>query len=276
MVNDIIPLLPKCKVYVEPFGGGASILLARRPVAVEVYNDLDPGLYNFFKVMANGLLFNRFYRRVMAMPCHRAFYDEYLETWKDQEDRVERAAQWYILARQSFGGRFGAGYGTAVTTSVRGMASTTSNWITALKALPFVHERLRRAHVTGVDYRKVLDRWDGPETLFYCDPPYVHDERSDVRYDNELTNDEHIEFIDRIMALEGMVVLSGYPNDIYKTLEFSGWETIDFETTCSVAGRVRGSGLQGEGAVLENQPRTERVWRNPQSLEKVDRQLALI
>lgn len=77
MVAKILPMLtaiPHTR-YVEPFGGGASILMAKPPVDVETYNDLDSALYDFFTVLADPDLFPQFVRRVKLLPCSRQLYD---------------------------------------------------------------------------------------------------------------------------------------------------------------------------------------------------------
>lgn len=117
MVAKLLPLMPPCRRYVEVFGGGASLLFARAPAEVEVYNDLDEGLADFFRVLADPKLFKKFHRRVGLLPSSRAIYNEYRRTWREQSDRVERAARWFVVARQSFGGSFGASFGTCITAS---------------------------------------------------------------------------------------------------------------------------------------------------------------
>src|SRR3990167_6251247 len=131
MTTKIIPILVKMphERYVEPFGGGASILLAKKPKPVEVYNDLDRGLYDFFSVLSDPELFDRFYRRVAVLPYSRQFYSEYREEWEEEKDKVIRAAKWFVVARQSFSGSFGHSWGSAVTSTKRGMAETCSKWL---------------------------------------------------------------------------------------------------------------------------------------------------
>jgi len=93
MQRKILPLLPRCKRYCEPFGGGASILLARDPVEVETYNDLNEALVDFFRVLADPELFEAFHRRVAPLPYSRAIYNECRKTWRDEPDRIKRAAK---------------------------------------------------------------------------------------------------------------------------------------------------------------------------------------
>jgi DNA adenine methylase len=264
MVAKILPLLPPHRHYVEPFGGGASILLAKPPCAgVETYNDVDEGLANFFRVLANPELFAKFYRRVEALPWGRAIYEECCETWENKADLVERVARWFVVARQSFAGCFGAGWGSAVATARKGMAHTSSAWLSALDLLPEIHSRLRRVQVECADWRVVLERYCGPGYLAYIDPPYVQTARSDERYRHELTFDDHEELVEALLAYDGAVVLSGYDCPSYRRFDEAGWDKHEIKTVCHAAGKTRGTGILGEGSARRMQPRTEVVWVKP-------------
>ena len=46
--NFILQNLPHHTRYIEPFGGGGSILISKKPAEVEVYNDVNRGVVNFF------------------------------------------------------------------------------------------------------------------------------------------------------------------------------------------------------------------------------------
>ena len=268
MVANLLPLLPPCLRYVEPFGGGASILFAREPAELEVYNDLDEGLVNFFRVIADRETFGRFYRRVALLPYSRAIYDQCRREWASQTDPIPRAAMWYVVARQSFSGRFAASWGTTVTASSRGRAESVANWQSALDALPLVHARLSRVQIEQADWRRVLDRYDTPETLFYCDPPYPHASRDkSTRYAHELTDADHEDLVEKLLAVVGMVCLSSYPGGAYRRLGEAGWHRTQWRTACYAAGRTRATGIQGAGSALRMQPRTEVLWRNPAAMK---------
>ena len=274
MVAKIMPILtaiPHTR-YVEPFGGGASILMAKPPVDVETYNDLDSALYDFFTVLADPDLFPQFVRRVRLLPYSRQLYDHARATWRDEPDKIKRAALWFVVARMSFGGRFESGWGTAVTASYRNRAGQVSLWQTALNNLPRVHKRLQRVQIENTDFMRVLERYDTPETLFYCDPPYVKDTRSAGGYTHEMDNGQHEALVDALLNVKGYAVLSGYAHPIYDVLSDSGWQRTDWQTACHAAGRTRNSNLQGKGAALKHQSRVESVWISP----RVPRQLELI
>ena len=267
MVRKIIPVLIKIphERYVEPFGGGASILLAKKPKPLEVYNDLDRGLYDFFSVLADPELFNQFYRRVAVLPYSRQFYSEYREEWEEETDRIIGVAKWFLVARQSFSGDFGQSWSSNVTSTRRGMAMTCSTWLSCIEMLPQIHARLQRVQIENADFRTILDRYDTPKTLFYCDPPYIPETRKAGGYTHEMTAEDQQELVSLLLRLKGKVVLSGYNHEIYALLEQSGWIRYDFHTACFAAGKTRNSGLQGKGKALEKQGRIESLWVKPYS-----------
>ena len=90
--------------YVEPFGGGASVLLAKEPVAIEVYNDIDGRLVDLFKVLADERLFKKFHWIVSALPYSRKMFNDFKKEIVTEKDLTRRAAMFYVLVRQSFAG----------------------------------------------------------------------------------------------------------------------------------------------------------------------------
>jgi len=271
MTARIVPLLPPHREYVEPFGGGASVLLAKRPAKVETWNDRDGGLAGFFRVLCDPGQFKAFRRLVEAHPYSRELWNEARASWEAEADPVRRAALWFVVARQSFGGCFGAGWGSAVERSRAGMAGTASQWLSCLRGLPAIHARLVRVQIENADFRTILKRYDGPGYLAYCDPPYVHATRRAGGYAHEMTEADHAEFVERLLAYRGAVVLSGYAHEVYRPLAEAGWERRDFETACYAAARTRATGILGAGAALRKQARTESVWRNPEALRRCRR-----
>jgi len=266
MVKTIVPLLEEIphEHYCEPFGGGASVLLAKRPPGgVETYNDLDGALFDLFSVLSDPELFAAFYERVRVLPHHRRFYNEYRETWRQEPDRVARVAKWFLVARQSFSGAFGASWGSAVGYTSRGMAGTTSMWLGAIEMLPAIHARLQRVQIENADWRTILERYDTPDTLFYLDPPYVASTRRSGGYDHEMTDADHAEMVGALLELQGKAVVSGYPNLLYAPLEGAGWRVEHTQTVCSAAARTRNTGIQGKGSATAKQPRTECLWLSP-------------
>jgi DNA adenine methylase len=262
MRSKLLPILEAVphRRYCEPFGGGASLLLAKTPVEVETYNDLDGRLHNFFTVLADPDLFEEFHRRVAMLPYSRRVYAEARD--RDMTTGVDSAVAFFTRARQSFSGKIHSGWSMSKTESSRGMASTCSGWLSILDMLPEIHARLQRVQIECNDWRKVLRQYDTSETLFYLDPPYVHATReATTRYDHEMTDDDHVEMVGMLLELEGHAALSGYDHPIYNPLIDAGWTCHRWDTSCDARGRT--CGMVGTGSATRDAPRTECLWVSP-------------
>ena len=260
LVKKLLPLVPEHRIYVEVFGGGASLLLAKDPAMseVEVYNDLDSRLVNLFEVLREPENFREFERRAVLTPFGR---EQFRRCRADESvGAVEKAWAFFVRQRQSFGG-MGESFGATFSSSSRGMAGGNSRWLGAIAGLPELHERLMRVQIEQDDWRKILDRYDSEETFFYLDPPYVASSRRSGGYRCELWDSDHEELVDRVLGLKGRVLLSGYPNGIYQPLE-AVWKLRRWYVVCSAAGRTKGNGLTGVGNAKKKQPRIEAVWMN--------------
>lgn len=268
MLKKILPVLAGIphKRYCEPFGGGATVLLAKPPVEIETYNDLDSGLYSFFMCLSDPDLFPLFEQRVKYLLYSRELYNDCRATWEQESDMVKRAVKFFVVARQSFSGEIGGGWSFVVTESSRGMAQTASKWESIKAQLPEIHKRLLRVQIENYPFERVIKTYDTPDTLFYCDPPYVHSTRKDKRYAHEMSDEQHEQLIDMLLGIKGHAVVSGYPNEIYDKLTQNDWVYQTFNTACHAAGRTRATGLQGEGVALEKQQRTEALWISPHSM----------
>lgn len=259
MVAKLLPLIPEHRIYVEVFGGGGSLLLAKPPSLVEVYNDLDGRLVNLFRVLRDPDQFAEFERLACFTAFSRQEFDE-AKAGLEEGNPVERAWKFYVVGRQSFSGLLETwGYGRS--SSARGMAGQCSKWIGSIEGLPELHLRLMRVQIERDDWRKILKRFDSPETFFYLDPPYVPKTRKSGGYKHELSEKDHAELVEKCQKLEGKVLLSGYPNEIYQPLEAT-WRMMTWRTACHAAGRTRGTKILGVGSALAKQSRTEAVWMN--------------
>ena len=276
MTAKLLKLIPSHHTYAECFGGAGALLFAKKPSPVEVYNDLDGGLVNFFRVLRDPEKFERFQRLVSLTPYSREEYNFCRNTWEGCTDDVERAYRWFVVARMSFSGQFGNSWSFDVIRSARGMAGECSRWLNTIDLLPQIHARLMRVQIEHKDFREVINIYDTPNTLLYMDPPYVPDTRREGGYKHEMTLDDHRKLVDLLFNVEGMVILSGYRHPVYEPLERVGWRRHDYETVCHAAGKTRGTGIQGKGAAKRMQPRVESVWVNPQAIRaKSGGQLAL-
>lgn len=256
----LLSLLPPHDKYIEVFGGGAVLLLNKPPVSVEVYNDIDHALYEFFLTLSDPELFERFYRRVAVLPCSRELYNMCRATWDKQETMEERVWRWFVVARQSFGGYFGHSWAFNVNHSARNMAGACRAWLSSIERLPEVHARLQRVQIECSDFRRCLQTYDGDGWLAYCDPPYIKETRREGRYRYEMTLDDHKDLVNLLLRYRGSVMLSCYDHEIYVPLREAGWRRVEFHVPCLVAAKTRATGLQGKGKLLAMQMRKEVVY----------------
>lgn len=270
MIGKLRKLLPVHKTYVELFGGGASLLHDKPPSRVEVYNDTDRGLVNFWQVVRDPELFKKFQLAVSLVPYSREEFHDARATWEAQTNPVEKAVRWYTVARQCVSGdhRIG-GWSFCRGESTRGMSSSVSSWLSAIDRLPEIHERWRRVQIEHDDFRCVLERYDSDETVFYCDPPYAIETRELLtrrragRYRHEMSLVDHAELVTALLTMKGKGVLSVYDHEVYEPLKEAGWHRVEFHTSAMAAGRTRQHGILGHGAATANRARVETVWISP-------------
>ena len=273
MVSKLLPYIPNHRIYVELFGGGASMLIARQPSSIEVYNDLNSGLVNFFRVLRDAKQFKQFQRLVALTPYAREEFDLCKKSWREISDPVKQAHRWFIVSRMSFGANFHS-WGYGVTDSCRGMASRVSGWLGAIEKLPEISTRLLRVQIENKDAFDLLACFDGPETFFYLDPPYVVSTRKGGSYEHELTDERHRRLVKVLQGIKGKALLSGYANPIYAELERAGWQRRDWEMVCSLGGHTRLNGRMGKGGAKQKEKRVESIWFNYE-VENTNQELAL-
>jgi DNA adenine methylase len=216
----LLPLLPTCHHYCEPFAGSGAVLLNRTPSPVETYNDLDGEVVNFFRVLRDqgDLLV----RSIGLTPFSR---EEFAAACKldPEADPFERARRFYVRARQV---RIGLAQTATVgrwanckNTSRAGMSGVVSRWLGGVEDLSLIAQRLLRVQIENRPALHVIELYDSPTTLFYCDPPYIHDTRGDSKaYGHEMSDSQHTELADTLNHVRGMVAISNYPCDLMDRL----------------------------------------------------------
>ena len=224
-LNWLLPLLPYTNHYCEPFGGSAAVLLNRHPSPVETYNDLDGEIVNFFKTLRDDG--DNLVKNIALTPFSREEFQKAINKPSGELTDLERARRFYIRARQVRTGlaqkASNGRWANCLNTSRSGMAGAVSRWLGSIEDLDLIANRLLRVQIEHDDALKVISRYDSPRTLFYCDPPYVHESRGDSNaYGYEMSNEDHRKLSDKLHSVEGLVALSGYDNTLYDEL-YSDW-----------------------------------------------------
>ncbi len=245
----LLPLLPECHHYCEPFAGSAAVLLNRPPSPVETYNDLDGEVVNFFRILRDQS--EELVRRIGLTPFSREEFSIACGSQPYDLDDMERARRFFIRARQVRTGLAQTAslgrWANCKNTTRAGMSGVVSRWQGSVEALPGIADRLLRVQIENRPALELIDLYDEKGTLFYCDPPYVHGSRGDSKaYGYELTDDEHECLAAKLHGVKGRVAVSGYQSDLYEML-FKGWRRIDAPI---------------KQAHSVKQPRQESLWVN--------------
>lgn len=218
----IISNLPTHRVYVEPFGGGASVLLRKPRAYGEIYNDLDGEIVNLFRVARDRG--DELIRLLRLTPFARA---EFELSYRRPRSRIERARRTLVRSFQGFGSAAVCGEVSGFrANSNRSGTTPAHDWRNYPDALERIIDRLQGVVIEQRDAVEVMRAHDAEDALHYLDPPYVHATRSEKRrntvtrkeYKHEMADADHIELARVLRTLRGAVVLSGYPCDLYREL----------------------------------------------------------
>src|SRR2546426_9102319 len=224
----LLPLLPTCHHYVEPFAGSAAVLLNREPSPVETYNDIDGEVTNFFRVLRDRK--EKLVEQIGLTPFSREEFYRALSEENVAND-VERARRFFVRARQARTGLAQTAslgrWANCKNTSRAGMSGVVSRWLGSVDALPDIALRLLRAQIENRPAIEVIRLYDSAGTLFYCDPPYVHSSRGDSKaYEFEMADAQHSELASVLSRSKGKVAISGYRCDLMDEL-YKKWRRVD-------------------------------------------------
>ena len=222
---------PQHRVYVEPFGGGGSVLLRKPRSYAEVYNDLDSEIVAFFRVLQDKEQSAELERMLRITPFAR---EEFGVAWDETTDPIEKARRLVIRSFMGFGS---AAHNSSHATGFRSCSNRSGttpahDWVNYPDQIQAFCARLSGVVIENRPAAEVILQHDGPETLHYCDPPYVHATRKKRQAGNyrfEMSDDDHADLARVLKEVAGMVIVSGYQCELYDSL-YSGWIRIDMGT----------------------------------------------
>ena len=258
----LLTRFPPHRRYIELFGGGGSVLLRKVPTYCDVYNDLDSEVVTLFRCLRIPHQADALRERLSLTPYAR---DEFEAAYEPADDPVEIAARLIIRSHMGYGS---GGHNAEIKTGFRSNSSrsgtpSSRDWAAYPVKLKSVVDRMRGVVIENRPAIEVLAQHDGEDALFYADPPYMPETRSQksrrrkIRYHAykyEMTLDDHVELLTALRDAQGMVCLSAYPHELYeKMLLAHGWEQVQVET-------------MADGA----RPRIEVLWRNPLALRSME------
>lgn len=208
----IIQHMPPHRVYIEPFGGAASVLMRKDRSYAEIYNDLDDEVVNLFRVLRS----DRAGELIEALRLTPFAAAEFKSAYDHAECDVERARRTVVKSFMGFGSNAVHRVSGFRSNSNRSGTTPARDWVNYPQSLAHVVDRLRGVVILNRDAREVMDAHDAPETLHYVDPPYAPDTRdAGADYAHEMSDNDHADLLSFLRSLRGRVILSGYACDLY-------------------------------------------------------------
>lgn len=255
----VIRHFPPHRCYVEPFGGAAGVLIQKDRAYAEVYNDLDGDIVNVFRVLRDREQCENLIAQLLLTPYAR---DEFDAAYEPTTDPIERARRTLVRAEMGFGSAGATKGTTGFRIDTRRKHGTAQQlWARFPESLARVCARLSGVMIENRPALSIIDQHDAEDTLFYVDPPYVMGTRNvgarhGRYYACEMSDDEHVQLLDKLCSVKGMVVLSGYESALYLGA-LQGWSMASTEARISAA---RGTAM-----------RTECLWLNPAASHALNR-----
>lgn len=255
---QIVPLIPQLPLYAEPYAGSAAILLcpARPRARVEILNDLYGDVINIWRYLQDPKRFEELKHRLTYTPYSQADFALALEMLNNQNTALhDRAWAFFVAMNQGFCGfALTPGQWRRESATIEGMARNVNTWANRVEdSLDYWHKRMFRVQLYCMDALDFIRAWDGPNTSFFIDPPYLLGTRKCAAYGiHECTTAHYKELIQLLLTLKAAVVLCGYAAKIYLPLVEAGWQRKNILTYCTVKGTASA--------------RVETVWRNQRAV----------
>lgn len=240
-------------VYVEPYGGIASVLLQKPRSPIEVYNDQYDEVVALMEMMRDRP--EELIRAIQYTPFARK---EWERSFEPTDDPLEKARRFYARSYMSIAGptvpqeQNGWRRQKVLSRGKNGPMTPAAISFMRIDHLWDITERLRGVWIECDDALAVIERYDQPETLFYIDPPYAPGTRKAGLYAVEMDEDDHRELAALLHSIKGMAVVSGYACPLYDEL-FGDWKRVD-----------RSARINGRGRAIES------LWLSPTVVERLE------
>lgn len=235
---------PDHDVYVEPFTGSAALFFFKnatrmgnvpKPSVVEVLNDIDGLLMDFYAVVQDPVMFTAFLDRLDVSLLSRDMFMAYRASAWGELDKIERAFRLYYITKVSYGGLFRFNRAGKCNSPIASSPDKKArSYLFKKDPLLAAHERLQGVNLHGWDYARVLERYDGPRAFFYIDPPY----ETDYAYNKPF---DHRALVETLAGIQGRFVLS--LNAGFESL-VKGYEiehvNVNYSVTCKTGNNQHG------------------------------------
>lgn len=221
----IVEHFPPHKHYVEPFCGSAACFFAKAPAQHEVLNDLNSSIITLFRVLRTRG--EELAEAIALSPWSEAEYYA-IEGNVECSDELEHARRFLVRSWQAHGGTIAQVAGWKHN-GLNGNVYPAQIWKKLPQRLLAVIDRLKDAEIRQKPALEIINYYNAPDCLLYCDPPYLLSTRSRKYYAHEMTDNEHVELLEALDRHRGPVVLSGYAHPMYDE-RLAHWRRVSIPT----------------------------------------------
>ncbi len=240
MAKEIVSMMPPHRSYLEPYFGSGAVLFNKEPSAIETVNDIDGDITNFFFVLRENA--DELARMIALTPYAREVFDDAHE--RRGGSALDRAYRFAIRSRMGHGFKTYEKTGFKIDVFARERSYCVDCWNKMPQGILEAASRLKNVQIENRPALELIKKFNHENVLIYADPPYLLHTRGGKQYRHEMNEQDHVNLLEALLDHKGMVILSGYPSDMYDTY-LKGWRR-----------RERPSYNQN------SDPRTEVLWCN--------------
>ena len=261
----ILQHMPRHHSYLEPFFGSGAVLFRKTPAPIETVNDINCDVVNLFRIVREQA--DTLAEYIAGIPYARQVYEEALYVNESTSD-LERAVRFLVMAWQSYGACMdGKNCGWKKDVVGREASYAVRNWNRLPSWIVAAQERLKQVQIENQDAFQLIRQFNSPKVLIYCDPPYMLSTRScKTSYRHELDDSAHEELLYLLNKHSGIVMLSGYANELYDML-LRDWVRYDIDTVITSGSKrmeslwIRGIRQEGLFAMEQVHPYSRQTSR---------------
>lgn len=235
LADKIIKEFPEHQRYIEVFGGALNVFYRKPRSKIEVVNDINSDLVNLhLQIQKRPQSLHLYLNRIFVS---REMFTRIKTKALHPRNDIERAAFYYYLLTQSFGSK-----GTDFAMP-RGSKPRVRNLDRDFRVWS---KRLQGVCIENMDFKKLIELYDHPDTLFYLDPPYIGTE-SYYKTPSGFNIDQHIALAEMLKGIKGRFVLSYNDCEVVRDL-YKDYEIIEGSTLYSLRG---GSQKQAKEVIIK-------------------------
>jgi DNA adenine methylase len=233
LAKYILPLIPKHNLYCEPFFGGGAIYFIKAPSEIEVINDSNGDLINFYRVVTKH--FKKLQKEIKATLHAREYHQaaKVVLGYPKLFNSVKRAWAIWVLANESYASRLDSdwGYDRKRNTSARRLHYKRESFSIAYA------KRLEQTEIENTDALKIIETRDSKRSFFYCDPPYFN---AGMGHYNAYTEQDFENLLKLLSSIKGKFLLSSYPTELLnKYIKKNNWLTKEIEMSLDITAKYQ-------------------------------------